>query len=42
MEEVSTYYRDRLEIDVPQLSNKNLVRNLTAVLYHVGGGEVSK
>lgn len=38
MEEVGTYYRDRLEIDAPQLSNENLVRDLTAVLYNVGEG----
>ncbi|MES1245504.1 MAG: RDD family protein [Acidobacteriota bacterium] len=36
MEEVGSYYRERLEIDAPQLSNENLVRDLTAVLYGVG------
>jgi uncharacterized RDD family membrane protein YckC len=36
MEEVGNHYRDRLEIDAPQLSNENLVRDLTAVLYNVG------
>jgi uncharacterized RDD family membrane protein YckC len=38
MEEVGSYYRERLEIDDPQLSNENLVRDLTAVLYNVGEG----
>lgn len=38
MEEVGTHYRERLEIDAPQLSNENLVRDLTAVLYNVGEG----
>jgi hypothetical protein len=38
MEEVGTHYRERLEIDAPQLSNENLVRDLTAVLYGVGEG----
>ena len=33
MEEVGSYYRRRLEIDAPHLSNENLVRDLTAVLY---------
>ncbi len=36
MEEIGTHYRERLEIDAPQLSNENLVRDLTAVLYGVG------
>lgn len=38
MEEVGSHYRQRLEIDAPQLSNENLVRDLTAVLYNVGEG----
>ena len=38
MEEVGSYYRERLEIDAPQLSDENLVRDLTAVLYNVGDG----
>jgi uncharacterized RDD family membrane protein YckC len=38
MEEVGSYYRERLEIEAPQLSNENLVRDLTAVLYNVGEG----
>lgn len=38
MEEVGSHYRRRLEIDAPQLSNENLVRDLTAVLYNVGEG----
>ncbi len=38
MEEAGTHYRERLEIDAPQLSNENLVRDLTAVLYNVGEG----
>jgi uncharacterized RDD family membrane protein YckC len=38
MEEVGTHYRERLEIDAPQLSDENLVRDLTAVLYGVGDG----
>ncbi len=33
MEEVGSHYRRRLEIDAPHLSNENLVRDLTAVLY---------
>lgn len=38
MEEVGSHYRKRLEIDAPELSNENLVRDLTAVLYNVGEG----
>lgn len=38
MEEVGSHYRRRLEIDAPELSNENLVRDLTAVLYNVGEG----
>jgi uncharacterized RDD family membrane protein YckC len=38
MEEVGSYYRERLEIEAPQLSDENLVRDLTAVLYNVGEG----
>jgi uncharacterized RDD family membrane protein YckC len=38
MEDVGSYYRERLEIDAPQLSGENLVRDLTAVLYNVGEG----
>jgi hypothetical protein len=38
MEDVGSYYRERLEIDAPQLSDENLVRDLTAVLYNVGEG----
>lgn len=33
MEEVGSHYRKRLDIDAPHLSNENLVRDLTAVLY---------
>lgn len=36
MEEVGAYYRKRLDIDAPHLSNENLVRDLTAVLYGEG------
>ena len=36
MEEIGTYYRKRLDIDAPHLSNENLVRDLTAVLYGEG------
>ena len=36
MEEVGTWYRKRLDIDAPHLSNENLVRDLTAVLYGEG------
>lgn len=38
MEEVGTWYRKRLDIDAPHLSNENLVRDLTAALYNVGEG----
>jgi hypothetical protein len=38
MEDVGSYYRERLDIEAPQLSNENLVRDLTAVLYNVGEG----
>jgi hypothetical protein len=38
MEEVGAWYRKRLEIDAPHLSNENLVRDLTAALYNVGEG----
>jgi len=33
MDKVGTYYRTRLDITDPHLSNENLVRDLTAVLY---------
>jgi uncharacterized RDD family membrane protein YckC len=33
MEDVGSWYRRRLDIDAPHLSNENLVRDLTAVLY---------
>jgi uncharacterized RDD family membrane protein YckC len=36
MEEVGSWYRKRLDIDAPHLSNENLVRDLTAVLYRQG------
>jgi uncharacterized RDD family membrane protein YckC len=36
MEDVGTWYRKRLDIDAPHLSNENLVRDLTAVLYGEG------
>jgi len=38
MEEVGAWYRQRLDIDAPHLSNENLVRDLTAALYNVGEG----
>ncbi len=36
MEEVGSHYRQRLGIDAPHLSNENLVRDLTAVLWGQG------
>lgn len=36
MDEVGGWYRKRLDIDAPHLSNENLVRDLTAVLYRQG------
>jgi len=33
MDKVGTHYRERLDITDPHLSNENLVRDLTAVLY---------
>ena len=33
MEDVGTWYRERLDLDLPHLSNENLVRDLTAALY---------
>jgi len=33
MADAGTWYRKRLDIDAPHLSNENLVRDLTAVLY---------
>ncbi len=33
MDQVGTYYRERLDVADPHLSNENLVRDLTAVLY---------
>jgi uncharacterized RDD family membrane protein YckC len=38
MDDVGSWYRKRLDIDAPHLSNENLVRDLTAVLYGQGEG----
>ena len=40
MERVGGHFRRKLAIDDPQLSNENLVRDLTALLYESAGGRV--
>ena len=37
MEEVGAAYREKLGIDDPHLSNENLVRDLTAILFSEEG-----
>jgi uncharacterized RDD family membrane protein YckC len=42
MERVGSHFRRKLAIDDPQLSNENLVRDLTALLYESPAGRVAR